>query len=150
MNTSKEKIKLKLLIGFFVVIMLLLVIIRFTTPYKNKPSFIQTEDNHLLSSYSSTFHKINVYEYGDKIIINAYSEGKLDEPNQLVVKIDGGISKEDIQVDWETVGGVIVEEGNENVIAANVKIQQDEKVILDETISLFEEGWKALDTAVSK
>lgn len=67
-----------------------------------------------------------------------------------MVKIDGGISKEDIQVDWETVGGVIVEEGNENVIAANVKIQQDEKVILDETISLFEEGWKALDTAVSK
>lgn len=58
MNTSEEKIKLKLLIGFFVVIMLLLVIIRFTTPYKNKPSFIQTEDNHLLSSYALHFIKL--------------------------------------------------------------------------------------------
>lgn len=59
---------------------LLLVIIRFTIPYENKTLFIQTEDSHLLSSYSSTFHKIVVYEYVDKIIINAYSEGKLDKP----------------------------------------------------------------------
>lgn len=150
MNTSEKKVKLKYLIGVFVGMVLLIVIIRLMIPCENKLSFIQTEKSHLLSSYSSTFHKIDVYEYDDKIIINSYSEGKIDEPNQLVVKTDGEISKDEIQVDWETVGGVIVEEESENVIAARVKIQQDGKVILDESISLFEKGWKALDTALGE
>lgn len=150
MNTSEKKVKLKYLIGVFVGMILLIVIIRSIIPCKNTLSFLQTEESHLLSSYSSTFHKIDVYKYDDKIIINSYSEGKLDEPNQLVVKTDGEISKEEIQVDWETVGGVIVEEGSENVIAAKVKIQQDGKVILDEPISLFEKGWTALDTTLGK
>lgn len=150
MNTSEKKVKLKYLIGVFVGMILLIVIIRSIIPCKNTLSFLRTEESHLLSSYSSTFHKIDVYKYDDKIIINSYSEGKLDEPNQLVVKTDGEISKEEIQVDWETVGGVIVEEGSENVIAAKVKIQQDGKVILDEPISLFEKGWTALDTTLGK
>lgn len=52
----------------------------------------------MITSYETSYHHIDVYKQKDKIIINAYSESKFDEPNQLIIPFEGEITKDDVIV----------------------------------------------------
>ena len=116
----------------------------------NKTSYIQSENKDMIVSYEASYFHLDFYKQKDKIIINAYSDGKFDEPNQLVVPFEGEITKEDILVKWKTLGDKVVEQDSDGIIVANVIIEKNGKTICNENISLFEEGWKILNDVVGK
>ena len=116
----------------------------------NKTSYIQSESKDMIASYEASYFHLDFYKQKDKIIINAYSDGKFDEPNQLVVPFEGEITKEDILVQWKTLGDKVVEQDSDGIIVANVIIEKNGKTICNENISLFEKGWKILNNVVGK
>ena len=104
----------------------------------------------MITSYETSYYHIDVYKQKNKIIINAYSESKFDEPNQLIVPFEGEITKDDVIVKWKTLGDKVVEQDSDGIIVANVIIEKNGKTICNENISLFEKGWKILNNVVGK
>lgn len=104
----------------------------------------------MIVSYEASYFHLDFYKQKDKIIINAYSDGKFDEPNQLVVPFEGEITKEDILVKWKTLCDKVVEQDSDGIIVADVIIEKNGKTICNENISLFEKGWKILNDVVGK
>lgn len=104
----------------------------------------------MITSYETSYHHIDVYKQKDKIIINAYSESKFDEPNQLIVPFEGEITKDDVIVKWKTLGDKVVEQDSDSIIVANVIIKKNGKTICNENINLLEKGWEILNDVLGK
>lgn len=104
----------------------------------------------MITSYEISYYHIDVYKQKNKIIINAYSESKFDEPNQLIVPFEGEITKDDVIVKWKTLGDKVVEQDSDSIIVANVIIKKNGKTICNENINLFEKGWEVLNDVFGK
>ncbi len=91
-----------------------------------------------------------MYKQNDKLIINAYSNSKFDEPNQLIIPFKGEITKDDILVKWKTIGGMTVDEDSDSIIVVNVIIKKDGKTICNENINLCEKGMEIFNDYIGK
>lgn len=149
MNKLDKKIKILILFISIVITSVCLIILLFNYG-KNKTSYVQVDREKLIISYEANYCHLDLYKQEDKIIINAYSVGKFDEPNQLVIPYEGDITKYDILVKWKTLGGKVVEEDSNSIIIANIVIKKSDKIICDEDINLFEKGLKILNDIVGK
>lgn len=83
-------------------------------------------------------------------MINAYSDDQFDEPDQIVIDTEEKISKEDISVEWETIGGKPVDQDSMSVSAARVQIKKNNTIVFDGIFNLFEVGWKILDKVIGE
>ena len=104
----------------------------------------------MINSYKSKYSHLDLYKQNDKLIINAYSNSKFDEPNQLIIPFKGEITKDDILVKWKTIGGMTVDEDSDSIIVVNVIIKKDGKTICNENISLCEKGWEILNDTIGE
>ena len=64
--------------------------------HDNKTSCIQVDSKDIISTYKSKYSQLDLYKQNDKLIINAYSNSKFDEPNQLIIPFKGEITKDEI------------------------------------------------------
>ena len=116
----------------------------------NETSYIQVDSKDMINSYKSKYSHLDLYKQNDKLIINAYSNSKFDEPNQLIIPFKGEITKDDILVKWKTIGGMTVDEDSDSIIVVNVIIKKDGKTICNENISLCEKGWEILNDTIGE
>lgn len=149
MNKLDKKIKILILFISIIITTVCLIILLFNHG-ENKTSNVQVDREKLIISYEANYCHLDFYKIEDKIIINAYSDGKFDEPNQLVIPYEGDITKYDILVKWKTLGGKVVEKDSNSIIIANIAIIKSDKIICDEDINLFEKGLKILNYIVGK
>lgn len=145
MKKSQNKLLYVLIIAGVVIIFLT----RFTMLRDKKP-LTSLDKDKILISYESEILKnhVDFYKYDEKIIIHAYSENKFDEPNEIEVPYVGEIDKDMIKLNWLAVGGQEVEGDSDSIVAARVRIISGDKVIYEDTIDLFENGWDAIDKAL--
>lgn len=88
MNKLDKKTKISILCISIVVTGICLITL-FLNHNDNKFSYVQVDSKDMITSYETSYHHIDVYKQKDKIIINAYSESKFDEPNQLIIPFEG-------------------------------------------------------------
>ncbi|MCI6156992.1 MAG: hypothetical protein SOW48_07445 [Peptoniphilaceae bacterium] len=117
---------------------------------KHLPSHVFTSQNELVASYHAHLSHIDIYQQNRRIVINAYSDDRFDEPNQIVIDTEEKISKEDISVEWETIGGKPVDQDSMSVSAARVQIKKNNTIVFDGIFNLFEVGWKILDKVIGE
>ena len=149
MNKLDKKTKISILCISIVVTGICLITL-LLNHNDNKFSYVQVDSKDMITSYETSYHHIDVYKQKDKIIINAYSESKFDEPNQLIIPFEGEITKDDVIVKWKTLGDKVVEQDSDSIIVANVIIKKNGKTICNENINLLEKGWEILNDILGK
>lgn len=153
MNNKKRIIVIRFILSILIIILFSIIIKNIlSSNIENEIKIINTKDSQLFASYSAKFRHIDFYKTDNNIIINVYSEGNFDRPNQIIVPIDNGISKEDItaQVNWEAVGGKVVDSDSDSIIAANIRISYYDEIIYDGGVSLIENAWEIWNNQADK
>lgn len=149
-SMDKLSNKAKLCILFISIGVTSICLITLLLHHDNKTSCIQVDSKDIISTYKSKYSQLDLYKQNDKLIINAYSNSKFDEPNQLIIPFKGEITKDDILVKWKTIGGMTVDEDSDSIIVVNVIIKKDGKTICNENISLCEKGWEIFNDYIGK
>lgn len=139
----KKRIKIFRMILIFLCLLLIYMVISIIFKEK-KIKYIPTLGSKHIVSYQSRFSYVDIYKNNKQIIINVYSDGQVDEPNQIVIPFDGDISKDDIKIKWQASNGKEVDKESKDVVNVNVEIKQNNKVIFNKSISLAERGLKEL------
>ena len=93
---NKLSNKAKLCILFISIVVTSVCLITLLLHHDNKTSCIQVNSKDIISTYKSKYSQLDMYKQNDKLIINAYSNSKFDEPNQLIIPFKGEITKDDI------------------------------------------------------
>lgn len=93
---NKLSNKAKLCILFISIVVTCICLITLLLHHDNKTSCIQVDSKDIISTYKSKYSQLDLYKQNDKLIINAYSNSKFDEPNQLIIPFKGEITKDEI------------------------------------------------------
>ena len=147
---NKLSNKAKLCILFISIVVTSICLIKLLLHHDNETSCIQVDSKDIISTYKSKYSQLDLYKQNDKLIINAYSNSKFDEPNQLIIPFKGEITKDDILVKWKTIGGMTVDEDSDSIIVVNLIIKKDGKTICNENINLCEKGMEIFNDYIGK
>ena len=103
---------------------------------------------HLVKQYKQSFSYVDIYQDDTRVVINVYSDGLIDKPNQFVVETKNRIQENNINISWLNSDEKKLTEENENPIFVHVKIIDESSTLFDETVSLVESGWQKANQSV--
>lgn len=90
-------------------------------------------------------HFVEVYQKSDKLIVNAYSDFKVDKPNQSVHKLDYMVKSEDIKITWLDFIGNEIDRDSNLVQQVKVDIYNNGEAIISEKFNFMEKGVEEID-----
>ncbi|WP_304509106.1 hypothetical protein [Anaerotignum sp.] len=108
------------------------------------PFKIDTSDYELLSQSTEGYNTIEVYQHDKKVIVNAKSEAAFFDGAQFIVESENELSTEDVTITWSTIGGGTEKTEDNARIICEVKIQENDTVILDKKINFLKKGFEAI------
>ncbi|KXL52737.1 hypothetical protein CLNEO_17590 [Anaerotignum neopropionicum] len=112
------------------------------------PFKIDTSDYKLLRQSTEDYNSIEVYQLDGEIVVNARSEAAFFDGAQFTATTENELSADNVEITWTTIGGGTEKTEHNARIIAEIIIQEDETVILDEKVNFMKKGFDAVGDAM--
>lgn len=104
----------------------------------------------VLASSKEGYNSIVVYQKKNILVVSAKSEAAFFEGTQYEVETQGNVDTNNIEIVWRTLGGSIEKTEDNDLIIAEVKILENDKLISDTKINFAKKAFDAIEDVLKK
>lgn len=97
----------------------------------------------VLASSKEGYNSIVVYQKKNILVVSAKSEAAFFEGTQYEVETQGNVDSNNIEIVWRTLGGSTEKTEDNDLIIAEVKILENDKLISDTKINFAKKAFDA-------
>lgn len=120
-----------------VMVILLCGVVGFSLLHQNQaeeknPFPVSVSGGELLAESKEVYHGVKVYQLDKQLVINAESESEFFEGAQFTAEASRKLSPSDVKITWTTASGSTKGTEKDQLVIAQIKIQEGEKVIFDQ------------------
>lgn len=99
----------------------------------------------VLASSKEGYNSIVVYQKKNILVVSAKSEAAFFEGTQYEVETQGNVDSNNIEIVWRTLGGSTEKTEDNDLIIAEVKILENDKLISDTKINFAKKAFDAIE-----
>lgn len=104
----------------------------------------------VLASSKEGYNSIVVYQKKNILVVSAKSEAAFFEGTQYEVETQGNVDSNNIEIVWRTLGGSTEKTEDNDLIIAEVKILENDKLISDTKINFAKKAFDAIEDVLKK
>ena len=104
----------------------------------------------VLASSKEGYNSIVVYQKKNILVVSAKSEAAFFEGTQYEVETQGNVDSNNIEIVWRTLGGSTEKTEDNDLIIAEVKILENDKLISDTKINFAKKAFDAIEDVPKK
>ena len=104
----------------------------------------------VLASSKEGYNSIVVYQKKNILVVSAKSEAAFFEGTQYEVETQGNVDSNNIEIVWRTLGGRTEKTEDNDLIIAEVKILENDKLISDTKINFAKKAFDAIEDVLKK
>ena len=104
----------------------------------------------VLASSKEGYNSIVVYQKKNVLVVSAKSEAAFFEGTQYEVETQGNVDSNSIEIVWRTLGGSTEKTEDNDLIIAEVKILENDKLISDTKINFAKKAFDAIEDVLKK
>ena len=104
----------------------------------------------VLASSQEGYNSIVVYQKKNILVVSAKSEAAFFEGTQYEVETQGNVDSNNIEIVWRTLGGSTEKTEDNDLIIAEVKILENDKLISDTKINFAKKAFDAIEDVLKK
>lgn len=104
----------------------------------------------VLASSKEGYNSIVVYQKKNVLVVSAKSEAAFFEGTQYEVETQGNVDSNNIEIVWRTLGGSTEKTEDNDLIIAEVKISENDKLISDTKINFAKKAFDAIEDVLKK
>lgn len=104
----------------------------------------------VLASSKEGYNSIVVYQKKNVLVVSAKSEAAFFEGTQYEVETQGNVDSNNIEIVWRTLGGSTEKTEDNDLIIAEVKISENNKLISDTKINFAKKAFDAIEDVLKK
>ena len=104
----------------------------------------------VLASSKEGYNSIVVYQKKNILVVSAKSEAAFFEGTQYEVETQGNVDSNNIEIVWRTLGGSTEKTEDNDLIIAEVKILENDKLISDTKINFEKKAFDAIEDVLKK
>ena len=104
----------------------------------------------VLASSKEGYNSIVVYQKKNILVVSAKSEAAFFEGTQYEVETQGNVDSNNIEIVWRTLGGGTEKTEDNDLIIAEVKILENDKLISDTKINFAKKAFDAIEDVLKK
>lgn len=104
----------------------------------------------VLASSKEGYNSIVVYQKKNILVVSAKSEAAFFEGTQYEVETQGNVGSNNIEIVWRTLGGSTEKTEDNDLIIAEVKILENDKLISDTKINFAKKAFDAIEDVLKK
>lgn len=104
----------------------------------------------VLASSKEGYNSIVVYQKKNILVVSAKSEAAFFEGTQYEVETRGNVDSNNIEIVWRTLGGSTEKTEDNDLIIAEVKILENDKLISDTKINFAKKAFDAIEDVLKK
>lgn len=104
----------------------------------------------VLASSKEGYNSIVVYQKKNILVVSAKSEAAFFEGTQYEVETQGNVDSNNIEIVWRTLVGSTEKTEDNDLIIAEVKILENDKLISDTKINFAKKAFDAIEDVLKK
>ena len=104
----------------------------------------------VLASSKEGYNSIVVYQKKNILVVSAKSEAAFFEGTQYEVETQGNVDSNNIEIVWRTLEGSTEKTEDNDLIIAEVKILENDKLISDTKINFAKKAFDAIEDVLKK
>lgn len=104
----------------------------------------------VLASSKEGYNSIVVYQKKNILVVSAKSKAAFFEGTQYEVETQGNVDSNNIEIVWRTLGGSTEKTEDNDLIIAEVKILENDKLISDTKINFAKKAFDAIEDVLKK
>ena len=120
------------------------------TEEQRKESQTSIGSEVLLASSKEGYNSVTIYKQESLLIVNAESEAAFFEGAQFEVETQGKVDSEDIEIIWTTLDGRTEKTEDNDLIIAEIKISENDKLIVDTKINFAKKAFDAIEDVLER